>query len=147
MLTGAIIGAGYSIVSQGITNGFNNINWGQVGIDTLIGAASGFVSGAIFGAISGTVKVLNAAKSWAPTGGESRLKQMSKHYRKHVKDEGQQSVVKNILNYTKQAKQFFAQNSSSGYLLRDGIIKIAGAPGGIFNTSGLIRSFWYILKP
>ena len=146
-ITGAIMSFGISVIQQGISNGYNNINWGQVGINTLIGAASGFVSGAIFGAISGTVKILNAAKSWAPSGGKSGLKQMSEHYTKHVIKEGQQGIVKNILNYTKQANQFFAQNSSSGFLLREGVIKIAGAPGGIFNTNGLIRSFWYILKP
>lgn len=146
-ITGAIMSFGISVIKQGISNGYDNINWKQVGINTLIGAASGFVSGAIFGAISGTVKVLNAAKSWAPTGGKSGLKQMSEHYTRHVIKEGQQSIVKNVLNYTKQANQFFAQNSSSGYLLREGVIKIAGAPGGIFNTNGLIRSFWYILKP
>ena len=44
-----------------------------------------------------------------------------------------------------QAKMFFANNNASGYLLREGVIKIAGAPGGIFNTNGLIRSFWYVL--
>ena len=27
-----------------------------------------------------------------------------------------------------------------------GFVKIAGAPGGIYNINGLIRSFWYILK-
>ena len=52
---------------------------------------------------------------------------------------------KKYVNYTKQAKMFFANNNASGYLLREGVIKIAGAPGGIFNTNGLIRSFWYVL--
>ena len=55
------------------------------------------------------------------------------------------SIAKNIVNYTKQAQSFFSKNNASGYLLREGVIKIAGAPGGIFNTDGLIRSFWYIL--
>ena len=146
-ITGAIMSFGISTIKQGLTNGYDNINWGQVGIETLIGAASGFVSGAIFGAISGTVKVMNAAKAWAPTGGKSGFKQMTEHYTKHVIKEGQQGAVKNILNYTKQATEFFAQNNTSGVLLREGVIKIAGAPGGIFNTNGLIRSFWYILKP
>ena len=70
---------------------------------------------------------------------------MTQHYTKHVINEGQKSVAKNIVNYTKQAKMFFANNNASGYLLREGVIKIAGAPGGIFNTNGLIRSFWYVL--
>lgn len=69
---------------------------------------------------------------------------MTAHYARHVIAEGQKSVAKNIVNYTKQAKLFFSQNGGTGYLLREGVIKIAGAPGGIFNTNGLIRSFWYI---
>ena len=113
------------------------------------GAASGFMSGAIIGgitgAISSSVQVANAAKSWATTGGKSRFEQMTQHYTKHVINEGQKAVAKNIVNYTKQAKMFFANNNASGYLLREGVIKIAGAPGGIFNTNGLIRSFWYVL--
>lgn len=32
----------------------------------------------------------------------------------------------------------------SGVALRPGFVKIYGAPGGIFNIDGLIRSFWYI---
>lgn len=56
----------------------------------------------------------------------------------------QKSIAKNIVNYSKQASQFFVNKSSSGVVLRQGVIKIAGAPGGIFNIDGLIRSFWYI---
>lgn len=74
----------------------------------------------------------------------SLFQQMTEHYMKHVIKEGQKSAAKNIVNYTKQAKAFFANNSTSGYLLRKGVIKIDGAPGGIFNTDGLIRSFWYV---
>ena len=38
---GAITGFAFSVASQGIANGFNNINWGQVGIDTIVGMAVG----------------------------------------------------------------------------------------------------------
>ena len=145
-ITGAIMSFGISVISQGLTVGYSNINWGQVGIDTLIGAASGLASGAIFGAISGTVKVMGAAKSWAPTSRKSALKVMSEHYKDHVIKEGQQHIVKNILNYTKQAKAFYIANSANGYKIGVNAIKIAGAPGGIFTMDGLIKSFWYILK-
>ena len=145
-ITGAIMSFGISVIQQGISNGYGNINWGQVGINTLIGAASGFVSGAIFGAISGTVKIMNAAKAWAPTSKKSALKVMSEHYKNHVINEGQQYIVKNILNYTKQAKAFYIANISSGYRIGVNAIKIAGAPGGIFTMDGLIKSFWYILR-
>ena len=40
---GAITGFAFSVASQGIANGFNNINWGQVGIDTIVGMAVGGV--------------------------------------------------------------------------------------------------------
>ena len=32
----------------------------------------------------------------------------------------------------------------SSFASRQGVIKIVGTPGGIFNANGLIRSFWYI---
>ena len=145
-ITGAIIGSGISIIGQGLTNGFDNINWSQVGIDALIGAASGFVTGAITGAISSTIKVLNAAKAWASTTTKSSLKVMSEHYTKHVIQEGQQHIVKNILNYTNQAKSFFAANSSLAYSIGKNALKISGGPGGIYTIEGLIKSFWYILR-
>lgn len=71
---------------------------------------------------------------------------MVDHYSNHVISEGQTGVAKNIVNYSKQASNFFINNSTSGNLLRQGVIKISGAPGGIFNANGLIRSFWYILR-
>ena len=52
---------------------------------------------------------------------------------------------KTLLIIQNKPNCFFSQNNGSGYLLREGAIKIAGAPGGIYNTNGLIRSFWYIL--
>lgn len=59
-------------------------------------------------------------------------------------DEGQKHAAKNIVSYTKQASEFYAKHSSMGRTLRPGVVKIDGAPGGIFNVDGLIRSFWYI---
>ena len=137
LVSGTIGGITSTVAGNGFWSGFAD------------GAADGFMSGAIVGgitgAISSSVQVANAAKSWATTGGKSGFKQMTQHYTRHVINEGQKSVAKNIVNYTKQAKMFFANNNASGYLLREGVIKIAGAPGGIFNTNGLIRSFWYVL--
>ena len=136
LVSGTIGGITSAIAGDGFWSGFSN------------GAADGFMAGAIVGGISGTisssVQVANAAKAWASTGGKTSFQQMTYHYTKHVIEEGQKSVAKNIVNYTKQAKLFFANNKSSGYLLRKGVIKIAGGPGGIFNINGLIRSFWYV---
>ena len=41
---GALIGGASSIVGQGIQNGFDNINWWQVGLDSLVGGISGALS-------------------------------------------------------------------------------------------------------
>ena len=42
---GAAIGFGGSVVSQGISNGWDNINWWQAGFDGLIGGISGLIGG------------------------------------------------------------------------------------------------------
>ena len=145
-IIGAVSGALVSGTIQGVTSIISGTGFWSGFAD---GAANGFMSGAIIGGITGAlssgVQVANAAKSWAATGGKSGFQQMALHYNKHVTIEGQKSIAKNIVNYTKQAQSFFSKNNASGYLLREGVIKIAGAPGGIFNTDGLIRSFWYIL--
>ena len=136
LIGGTISGVLSAIEGEGFWSGFAE------------GAADGFMSGAaiggITGAISSSIQVYNVSKLWANTGNKTAYRQMVEHYSKHVIQEGQKSVAKNIVNYSKQASQFFANNSSSGFVLRQGIIKIAGAPGGIYNVSGLIRSFWYI---
>ena len=50
-LVGGIIGAGASVISQGITNGWDNINGWQVLLDGTIGAASGLLSATGIGII------------------------------------------------------------------------------------------------
>ena len=49
-ISGAVMSFGLSIATQGIANGFENINWKQVGKDVLIGAISGAIAGGIIGA-------------------------------------------------------------------------------------------------
>ncbi|MBD5583540.1 MAG: hypothetical protein HDQ88_00425 [Clostridia bacterium] len=48
---GAVAGFGISLGLQGISQGFNNINWKQVGVDTLSGAISGAIAGGLFGGL------------------------------------------------------------------------------------------------
>ena len=55
VFVGAVIGASTSAISQGITNGWNNINWKQVGWDTLIGGISGAFSVSGFGVVGMTI--------------------------------------------------------------------------------------------
>ena len=50
VISGAIFGAGFSIASQGISGRYGNIDWGKVGIDTLIGMGSVVFMGAVFAA-------------------------------------------------------------------------------------------------
>lgn len=63
-VSGAIFGAGFSIASQGITNGYNNIDWAKVGMDTLIGIGSGALMGATFAAAGRGLGLLGKTK-WA----------------------------------------------------------------------------------
>ena len=50
-VSGAIFGAGFSIASQGISNGYGNINLDSVLRDTAIGMFSGAIMGGAFGAL------------------------------------------------------------------------------------------------
>ena len=50
-LIGGIIGAGASVISQGITNGWDKINGWQVLLDGTIGAASGLLSATGIGTV------------------------------------------------------------------------------------------------
>ncbi|MCI8612370.1 MAG: hypothetical protein HFE48_01550 [Clostridia bacterium] len=58
---GIAVGFGTSVVSQGVTKGWDNINWGQVALDTAIGGLTGAVGGSGIGAV-GTV-ILNGTIS------------------------------------------------------------------------------------
>ena len=55
-ISGAVASFGTSLAIQGISNGFNNINWVNVGLSTL----TGFVSGAILGGIGGAIKYFSS---------------------------------------------------------------------------------------
>ena len=55
IILGAVISAGTSIVSQGINNGWENINWWQVGWDALIGGISGALSVTGLGVVGMTI--------------------------------------------------------------------------------------------
>jgi hypothetical protein len=152
-LKGAVIGAVSGALVSGTLGGISSAIagdgfWG--GFAT--GAADGFMSGAIVGGITGAIssgiQVYNASKLWANTGNKTAYRQMVDHYQNHVIREGQKAVAKNIVAYSREASQFFINNASDAYVINQalGTLKIAGAPGGIFTSTGLIRSFWYILR-
>ena len=138
-VSGMIIGAGASIVSQGVNDGYGNIDWGQVGIAVISGA----VLGAVTGALTSGVRILNAASKWYKGTFKSGLQSMRYHYSKHGSGFG------NILNYTKSAINFANRNSS---LLKYTFnYKFGNASwnfsylygnGGMFTSSGKIITFW-----
>jgi len=63
MLLGAALGGGMSIVQQGIENGFDNINWMDVGVSALIGGAAGALTGGAGGAIASRIASTVAGKA------------------------------------------------------------------------------------
>ena len=62
-LGGAVAGACFSIGSQAISSGFENIQWSDVGKSVLSGAISGAISGGIFGGIKYAVNTTQIANS------------------------------------------------------------------------------------
>ena len=63
-ISGAIFGVGISMISQGISNGYSNIDYGQVAIEGLIGMVSGAATGAIFAGLGRGLGLLGKTK-WA----------------------------------------------------------------------------------
>ena len=66
---GLIIGAGVSAISQGITNGWDNINIGQVALDGLIGGISGLLAFSGIGAL-GSALISGALGFMGSVGGD-----------------------------------------------------------------------------
>ena len=73
---GAITSFGISIATQGISNGFTNIDWGQVGVQTAIGA----ISGAVLGGLGGGIKYARAA-SYLKANGITDVKSVLKNFK------------------------------------------------------------------
>ena len=124
---GAITGFGISIATQGIANGFSNINWAQVGWATLSGA----VTGAIFGGIGGAVKVVNAAKAWSIGKSGSKYTNMMKHFIRHGKDMG----FKTAVQYTNAAKEVI--KNGTYFSAKNAFVKLAQS--GKYHFVGVIR--------
>ena len=93
---GTLIGAGIGVAAGGIIGGATT-NWSAEGI--LTGMGIGFGGGAIIGAVVGgsvgAIQYTSAANSWA-SGKDS----MISHFLDHGKKEG----YKNVIQYTKSAK-------------------------------------------
>ena len=73
---GAITSFGIGVAVQGISNGFTNIDWRQVGIQTAIGA----VSGAVLGGLGAGIKYARAA-SYLKANGITDVKSILKNFK------------------------------------------------------------------
>ncbi len=97
---GTLIGAGIGVAAGGIIGGATT-NWSAEGI--LTGMGIGFGGGAIIGAVIGgsvgALQYTSAANSWA--GGKDS---MIDHFNRHVIEEKQPYLGKNVIQYTKNAK-------------------------------------------
>lgn len=77
-ISGTIFGAGISMVSQGISNGYANIDYAKVGVDALIGG----VSGAVLGGLSGGFKYVRAARYLKSNGcNKEQISQVMKSFK------------------------------------------------------------------
>ncbi len=75
---GAITSFAFSVASQGISNGFDNINWGQVGLATLGGA----ITGAVLGGLGGGIRYAKAAHFLKASGvPKSEIKNVMSSYK------------------------------------------------------------------
>jgi len=123
----------------------------DMGESILSGFLIGFGVGAIVGAVIGGAKagfqIANAAKQWGATTPRSSFKNMTLHFNKHVIKEGHTFLGKNVIEYTKNAKQFFEMNSHMMKLTKSGNYVIRAMfngykAGGFFSITGLIFSFF-----
>lgn len=65
-LTGCVVGVGVNIIFQGLSVGYENIDWQKVGTEAWKGAVTGAISGAIFGAAGKALGLLGKT-NWAQT--------------------------------------------------------------------------------
>ncbi len=141
---GAIGGAVSHTLSTGSTKGA-----GQAAVKGAVtGAVTGAAGGAVLGGVSSAIQVGQAASAWGEAGGRTAYQNMAYHFDKHVINEGQTFLGKNIVQYTNNAKSFYGANqgliqwTSSGNNVIRGMYAGQKA-GGFFSQSGKILSFFH----
>ena len=139
---------GIGVVAGGIIGGATT-NWSTEGI--LVGMGIGFGGGAIIGAIVGgsigAFQYTSAVSQWGSAGGRTAQQNMIHHFNKHVIGDGHSYLGKNVIQYKKNASNFFKNNSSLMKLTSSGNYVIrapfAGhSAGGFFDLAGIIFSFF-----
>ncbi len=145
---GTLIGAGIGVVAGGIIGGAVS-DWSAEGI--LIGMGIGFGGGALIGAIAGgatgAIQYSSAVSQWGATAKETAQQNMISHFNKHVVREGHKYLGKNVIQYTRSAKNFFNANQGLMRLTNSGNYVIRGLfegykAGGFFSKAGIIFSFF-----
>ncbi len=145
---GTLIGAGIGVVAGGKIGGATT-NWSTEGI--LVGMGIGFGGGAIIGAIAGgsigAFQYTSAVSQWGSAGGRTAQQNMIHHFNKHVIGDGHSYLGKNVIQYPKNASNFFKNNSSLMKLTSSGnyVIRasfVGHSAGGFFDLAGIIFSFF-----
>ena len=145
---GTLIGAGIGTVVGGIVGGAVS-DWSCERI--LIGMGIGLGAGAIIGAIAGggvgAFQYTSAVSRWGAAGGRTAQQNMIHHFNKHVIKEGHNYLGQNVIQYTKNARDFFKINSSLKKLTNSGNYAIRATfaghkVGGFYNATGIIFSFF-----
>ena len=110
-LIGAAVGTTLGAIGGGIYSAVTGADfWSSVAAGAAMGFGIGAVVGAVIGASVAGIQVVNAAKMWAKGTFNSGYQSMKYHFGKHVISEGIKG--KNIVQYTKNAVQFFSQNKN-----------------------------------
>ena len=150
---GAITGFGISVATQGIFNGFSNINWGQVGWATLGGAVTGAILGGIGGAVSylknttALYRAVNAdelasiksSAGFSLKTGAMESKQFGlvlqevKNYANLPLNNGVYSAIVKIRVPNSVLNQF-AKTATDAFVFKSGVITVAGNQLDLLNS-------------
>ena len=147
---GILIGAGVGVSSGAIIGGVTTGTWEGALVGAGIGLGAGAIIGGVIGGSVAGGRVMNASKSWSGTMSKGEwitpYKNMVRHYKKHVINPGRKGISKNLVKYTKDAKELWKSSGGVGKLLESGSIKIRmikKGPQGIYDLVGKILSFLY----
>ena len=152
-ISGAVIGVGFSIVGQGVVNGYGNIDWKQVGTATVNGLVSGAISGAIFGLIGASVrgiKIFNASRKGLVIGKMGNFEQAAKSMNlSHYNGLKGYKLVEKVFGKNLATKIGWAHNKAfvkSVMRLGGAIVDIGGELSGAYAREvALIEGYQYLI--
>ena len=147
-LIGAAVGSAVGIAGGAIYAGVTGANIGESILSGfLMGFGAGAIIGAVVGGSVGAFQYTSAVRHWGATTSRTAQKNMIHHFDKHVIKEGHKYLGKNVVQYTRNARELFKTNSSLIKLTKSGNYAIRAVfagqkAGGFFNAAGLIFSFF-----